>query len=564
MRGTRSDPATSGDQARPGQARPGPARPGPARPGQDGAAGAGRPRAWWRPDWLVVVVPAAAELIVGGYRIGVPSLWRDEAATISGSQRPVAAILAMMGNEDAVHGPYYLLMHPVIAVGGISATTLRLPSLVAMCLAVALTAALGRRLARDSGLPGAPAVGLVAGLTLAAVPLTTRYAQEARPYALATLCAVLATYLLVRAVDRPRPRWWTLYAAALLLTGMFNLFAAALAVAHGASLAWASRTPAGAAAQSQTTAGQVTAATVRCWLAACAAAAVLLAPVAYLSAGQSAQLNWVRRPDPSTVATLLRDFSGAGVLIPVVAALALLGCLAGPSIRRGGGLTLGTVTLPWLVLPPAILVAVSFAHPVYVERYVLFCLPALAVLTSAGLVWLAAATRRGLAGRGLAARGLGGRRADALAVVPSAALAVVIVVAVAGPQREIRQPDARADDLRAVASVIAARERPGDAVLYLPRDAALVGVAYPAPFRKLRDIGLGTSPVASATLRGRAAPPGVVAARLRGVRRVWTVQWAEPLSRATAAPASLTRLLTSMRVVGRWHIQSVVLRLYRF
>ena len=84
----------------------------------------------------------------------------DEAATISGSRRPVAAILAMIGHEDAVHGPYYLVMHPVIAVGGSSATTLRLPSLIAMCLAVGLTAALGRRLALASGLPGAAVIGL--------------------------------------------------------------------------------------------------------------------------------------------------------------------------------------------------------------------------------------------------------------------------------------------------------------------------------------------------------------------------------------------------------------------
>jgi mannosyltransferase len=99
-------------------------------------------------------------------------------------------------------------------------------------------------------------------------------------------------------------------------------------------------------------------------------------------------------------------------------------------------------------------------------------------------------------------------------------------------------------------------------VLYLPRNTALVGVAYPAPFRRLRDIGLGKSPVASATLRGTEAPPGVVAARLRSVRRVWTVQWVNPLSRSSAVPPSLARLLAPLRLGGRWRIQSVLLRLY--
>ena len=78
--------------------------------------------------------------------------------------------------------------------------------------------------------------------------------------------------------------------------------------------------------------------------------------------------------------------------------IALVGCAAGLGIRRGSGLTLAAVCLPWLVLPPVLLLAVSFAHPLYVERYVLFCLPALALLTSAGLVWLVALTRRGRQG----------------------------------------------------------------------------------------------------------------------------------------------------------------------
>jgi mannosyltransferase len=546
VRSTRSDRATVGEAAA----------------GLDSADA--RPERFnrWGQEWLVVAVPAVAELIVGGYRLGGPSLWRDEAATISGSQRPAGAILAMMANEDAVHGPYYLLMHQVISVGGISATTLRLPSLIAMCLSAALTAALARRLAAASGLPSARAVGLIAGLALVAVPLTTRYAQEARPYAIATLFAVLATYLLVRAVARPRPLFWALYAVALLLTGLFNLLAVLLVVAHGASLAWGGRTVAGGAQQDRTErrdgrAGQVTGRVVGGWLVACAAAAAALAPLAYLSFGQSSQLNWVTRPDPSTIASLLRDFAGAGVLIPVVGALALLGWVAGQGAPRGAGLTLATVALPWLVLPPALLIVVSFIHPVYVERYVLFCLPALAMLTSAGLVWLAVLTRRGLAGHGLRTR-----QADALAIVPSVVLAAVIVIALIGPQREIRQVTARADNLRAVASVIAAREQPGDAVLYLPRNTALVGVAYPAPFRRLRDIGLGKSPVASATLRGTEAPPGVVAARLRGVPRVWTVQWVNPLSLSSAVPPSLARLLAPLRLGGRWRIQSVLLRLY--
>jgi hypothetical protein len=152
--------------------------------------------------------------------------------------------------------------------------------------------------------------------------------------------------------------------------------------------------------------------------------------------------------------------------------------------------------------------------------------------------------------------------ADVVAAVPSAVLALVIVAVLIGPQREIRQVSARPDNLRAVAAVLARHHRAGDAVLYLPRDTSLAGLAYPAAFRHLRDVGLGRSALASGTLRGTAAPPRLVASRLASVRRVWTVQWAHPLSRSTAAPSQLTRLLSGLHLVRQWRIQSVVLRLY--
>ncbi|HEX7994236.1 MAG TPA: glycosyltransferase family 39 protein, partial [Streptosporangiaceae bacterium] len=444
---------------------------------------------------------------------------------------------------------------------------LRLPSLIAMTLAAGLTGALGRRLAQASRLPGPAVVGLLAGLALAAIPLTTRYAQDARPYALTTLFVVCASYAFVRALESPRWRWWVAYAALLLLAGLFNLFAVLLVVAHGVSLIWLARARAAvsdkngqSAAASPVVASPVAVsmALVRRWLVACAAAVVLLSPVIVLSASQSSQLNWVTRPGLGTLAATVRDFSGATALIPVIVVIAMLGCAAGlgpGGVGKRPALT--AIALPWLVVPPLLLIVVSFIHPYYVERYVLYCLPALAILVAAGLVWLVALTRRVLAGRGLRPQ-----VADLLAAAPSVVLALLIAGLLVGPQREVRQVSARSDDLKAVAAAIAGRERPGDAVLYLPRDADAVEQAYPAAFRHLRDIGLGASPLASGTLRGTGASPRVAASRLGHVRRLWTVEWVHPLSKSSVAPPQMIRILSGLHLIGQWRIQSVVLRLY--
>ena len=540
MRGLQSDPAAAPDRPRPSADRAHEERPAPRR----------------RLGWLVVTLPALVELVVGGYRIGGPSFWRDEGYTITGSQRPVGAIFRLVQHEDAFHGLYLLMMHPVIALFGRSEMALRVPSLIAMCVAVGLTAALGRRLAQASGLPGASAVGMIAGLMLAALPVTTRYAQEGRPYALTVLFAVLATYLLVAASARTDWRWWALYSAAMLLTGLFDLAAVLLAGTHGVSLLVARRGKPADGAAAPAAAGGLSASVLKRWLTACSAAAIVLSPVAFFSFRQSAQLDWVQRPNMQTVMGLLQDFAGVAALIPVAGVLALLGCIAGRGLRRRRGLTLAVVCLPWFVMPPSLLLAGSLAHPVYVDRYILFCVPALVLLASAGLVWLVRLTRQRIAGR------VPARRATILSVVPSAALAVLMVVLLIGPQAAIRLPNSRADDLRTIAGVLARRERPGDAVLYLPRKTAVIGRAYPDPFSKLRDVGLQAGPIASGTLLGVPAAPSVMAARLRRVRRVWAVEWVHPLAPDSAPPADLIKLLTPMHVIGSWLIQSVLLVLY--
>jgi mannosyltransferase len=480
----------------------------------------------------------AAELAVGGYRLGGASLWRDEAYTLDAATRSFGQILALLGNQDAVHGVYYLGMHVVIGLLGTSATAIRLPSLLAMAVAAGVTAEVGRRLARATGLPAPPATGLLAGLLFVGSPQTTFYAQDARPYALVTMSATVATLLLVAAVEDGRRRWWAGYGAAIAVAGMFNLFALLLLAAHGVSLL----------------AGRIR---MRRWLAADAAAIAVLSPLIYLGYRQDRALGWAPRPSLGEVVKTAIEFAGSGPLLQVVTGLAICGILARLHHRHGqagaaSGLTVTTVALPWLVLPPLILLGASLARPVYVERYVLFCLPAVAVLSAGGLAWLAQ----------LVSRTPAGSRNPAVAwVLPAvivAALAALLVV----PQQQIRLTSARPDDLRGVAAVIAANARPRDVVCYVPEQVEVVSMGYPAPFARLREIAELQTPVASDTLLGSQVSASEFRSRFAGVRRVWLITWRGRPRPRTATSREELALIGQMRLIRLWTVRSVVLRLY--
>jgi len=45
------------------------------------------------------------------------SYWRDETATLSAVQRPFGALISMLGNVDAVHGAYYMIIWVVVRLG---------------------------------------------------------------------------------------------------------------------------------------------------------------------------------------------------------------------------------------------------------------------------------------------------------------------------------------------------------------------------------------------------------------------------------------------------------------
>ncbi|NXY99642.1 hypothetical protein HYE82_35795 [Streptomyces sp. BR123] len=411
------------------------------------------------------------------------SVWRDEAATWQvAAGRSAGEIWRMLGNVDAVHGLYYLLMHGLFEVFGASTATLRLPSVLAVAGAAACTALIGRRLAGFWA-------GLGGGLALPLLPAVQFYLQEGRPYALVAAGAAVSTLLLVSLLSegeggrggqgrRVWPRW-TAYGLTVLVCALLNWLSLLVLPAHAATLWWAG---AGRGLLGR-------------WTAAAAGAVAGALPLILFSRGQSDQVSWI---PPLTWHMMI----GPGIL------LAIGGLGAWLDRPRAGRLSVAAVGLPLLAVPQLALVGISLAQPLFLDRYVLFSMVGLALLLGAAL--------------GAAVRAAAPRfpRAARLLVPGVVGVAVVALLPV---ELAKRAPASRVDDVLAVAGEVARLKRPGDAVLFVPaarRDTALVS---PGAFAGLADISLERDPVASATLKGEEAEPARIRAELLRQRRVLLV-----------------------------------------
>jgi len=457
------------------------------------------PGGWRRlrrgPFWELALPPLLT-LAVVTWQIQGPSYWRDEGATLSAVTRPAGDLLRMLGHADAVHGVYYLVVWAVVRAFGTAELVTRLPSAVAMAVAAIAVAGIGRRLISRRA-------GLLAGLVFAALPEVSRYGQEARSYATVSALAAVASYLLVRMLNeadgpgRPPPerrRWLIGYGAAVAALGVVNIFGLVIIPAHGLTVLLASRR---ARAAGTGTGGR---GLRRGWLTAIAAAVAVTSPVLVYAWQQQGAQEWLKPPSLSMLAKL-PNLIGS----PFLGGALLLVIIGGVATSRAAGRTaadwpgrLPALCLPWLLMPPAILILLSFIHPVYTLRYVLFCLPAVAVLAGAGLAAL-------------------GWRAGLVA------LAVVVGIAAPG-QLNARRPASHGDNIRQADRIIAENRRPGDAVLYTGRDARYMAAAYPFGLPELRNVALKRTKNASATLAGTYLHGPHLRHRLMTrVHRLWVV-----------------------------------------
>jgi mannosyltransferase len=476
-----------------------------------------------------------------------PSLWTDEAATISAAVRPLPELWRMLGTVDAVHGLYYLGMHVWLAVAGQSALALRLPSAVAVGLTAAALVVLVRRLG------GSERLAVTSGLVCAALPRMTWSGAEGRSFALTALLAVLLTLVVAPAAAGPVPgARWAGYAVLGGLAVAVDVYLALLLLAHAVTLArWGGR------------------ATLLRFLAAAGGALALAAPVVVVASRQTGQLGEQRlgplglvravlvnqvflgdTPTPGTAPRTGLTLHNAGDLWQVCAillavaglGLTLLGVRAA---RRAGGppWVVARWALPWALVPPAVVVAATLAGAsLYNPRYFTFGVPAVAVLV---------------------ALGLGVLRPDR-AVAASVAL-VLVVAPVYVSQRGATAKSGT--DWAQVAQEVNSGRTAGDGVYFAPvlhqaqptrppgpgmgTTLRQIAVAYPEAFAGLRDLTRLRTAVDAGNLTGTSSPLLASGGRLDGLTRLWLVRDEDyPALQAAAEDAFLAA--AGFRPVSHW------------
>ncbi|MFD7664473.1 hypothetical protein [Streptomyces sp. NPDC059788] len=450
------------------------------RPALPVIPGASVGRALWMrvAGWVSPVIA----LVLGVSGNWDPSAWTDEIVTIDVARRSWPQMMELLGQVDAVHGLHYVLMYLVGQMtGGLNEFTARAPSAVAVAVAVAGLTWLGRLL-------GGPRLGLYAGLLLAVLPTASRYAQEARSFAFVMAVAVPATGVLVKALSsRARGRWLVAYVVLIALLGWFNLLGLLLVAAHAVTVLL--RRPGRRVV-------------VRLLLALTAGIAAVV-PLLVLASAQSSAVGeaapvtagtpfsyftWLLTPGQGTLPTALK-------LLLTFTALAALALLV---VRRRKAPSLAlAVGVPWLAVPPLLLMAVSLGHPLFAYRYLLFCLPALALLLA-----LAATVVR-----------------------PYQQLLLVLLLAVpiATSHLAIRKEDSRQWDTRAVIRTLRIHDAPGDAVLFSGARCGLIASAFKEAFTGRADLGTARTAAAAGALDNLPADPALLQQRLAHTPRVWHI-----------------------------------------
>jgi mannosyltransferase len=420
---------------------------------------------------VVVAAAVALQVALAVWGLTRHSLWLDEAVSLGAT-----AQLTRTWRETAgTMALYYLGLDGWTALFGTSVAAVRSLSVLAAAATVVAAAAAFRHLVDRR-------VAAVALVVLAASPGLTRYAQEARSYALVALVTALCWWVGARAVaatladdQGAARRWWAgltaLAVVGVLSHGLFPLqllgLAASLLVVPERRRLLRGLAPAlGAAVATVVVLSRQGADRIADWI-------PPLRPSQLVDVGS----ELVGRPLPVALVVLGLAAVGTAVAVRRPAPTSLDRRPAPTSLDRWRALA----PVCWALVPLVVLVLVSTRRPYLIPRYLLASTPGLALLVALGAVALVDRA--------------GGLSPAARRVAPVAVGALLVGALVWG---QLSVHDRTAYDWAGAADVVAADVQPGDALLVtsppirMPFEAAWLDVdaaADPEPLWGTRPLG---------------------------------------------------------------------------
>jgi mannosyltransferase len=380
---------------------------------------------------LLVLMTTAAGILLRLHLLTRRNFWDDEAASVLFAQLPWRSFVRTVFNYEANMSLYYVLLRGWLHFGDGEAVVRGL-SVLFGAAAIPATYVLGKRLFGERE-------GIVSAILSAVNMFQIRYSQEARGYSLVMLLSIVSTYYFLRAMDMPRQkRYWFGYMIASALGVYAHIFFYLVMAAQ-----WLSLGPFRLGTRFKTI----------LWTA--VGFLLLTTPInIFLLTKNQGQVNWVPRPSVQLLVDFANLFTGYGgsALMAVVAILCLVAVFTAYRGTREESSNLDerwrvSLVAFWLMFPILSTVAISFVRPVFYDRFMAICSPALVLLAARGLVDLKRVFPRPR-------------------VLFPASLVVVVGLSLWGIHRYENSPASQGDPWQLATRYILAGARPGDAVFF--------------------------------------------------------------------------------------------------
>lgn len=333
--------------------------------------------------WLTLLVCFTACVVLRIAHLASKPFWFDECFSVELARIDWRNFLHLVWWREANMTLYYLVLRGwlhLVPVPGQSEFFIR--SLSVLFAAATLPAIYWlARLLYDRR------VALIAASLFAANAYSVRYAQEARSYSLFLLLATLSSAFFVAWLRRPSRGNRIGYVLASVLAAYAHLYTLLLLVAHWIVWRWPGRPDLGPGENKDQLAAQIS----RAWR---IIALTVLPLVVFVIKTGTGPIHWITRPHLRDLFEFFEHLAGSDSW--PLAAIYALACVAALG-RSGVMLWLhdeswqawrARFLLTWLIFPIALTALLSQAKPVFLGRYMIFCLPPLIILAAAGMVRL--------------------------------------------------------------------------------------------------------------------------------------------------------------------------------